>query len=79
MLPYPFQALVAIIIFSLVHLFANKARLLNVAAHSRFLSLGSGVAIAYIFVDLLPKLSKNDTVVKGALVHIFLILKDTFT
>ncbi len=71
MLPYPFKALVAVVIFSLVHLFADKARMLNFTVHSRFLSLGSGVAIAYIFVDLLPKLSKNDSLVKGALDHIF--------
>lgn len=71
MLPHPFQSLIAIIIFSLVHLFANKANLLNFTAHSRFLSLGSGVAISYIFVDLLPKLSKNDSVVRGALGPIF--------
>ncbi len=71
MLPYLYQSFVAIVIFSLVHLFANKARWVNFTAHSRFLSFGSGVAIAYIFVDLLPKLSKNDTVVRGALEHIF--------
>lgn len=68
---YPFQALIAIVLFSLVHLFADKARLLNFTAHSRFLSIGSGVAIAYVFVDLLPKLSKNDNLVRASLEHLF--------
>ncbi|MBA3603916.1 MAG: hypothetical protein H0W50_09840 [Parachlamydiaceae bacterium] len=71
MLPYLYQSFVAILIFSIVHLFANKVRWVNFTAKSRFLSLGSGVAIAYIFVDLLPKLSKNETLVRGALDHIF--------
>jgi len=65
MLNYPLLSLMAIIIFSLVHLFANKAR------NGRFLSIGSGIAIAYVFIDLLPKLSKHEPLVNQAIWQFF--------
>lgn len=71
MLPYPFHSFAAIVIFACVHLFANRARLLNFKLQSQFLSTGSGVALAYIFIDLLPKLSKNETAVKVPLKELF--------
>lgn len=67
MLPYPLQSLIAVMVFSLVHLIADRARLLNFKIQSYFLSTGSGVALAYIFIDLLPKLSKNENAVSGEL------------
>ena len=68
---YPLQSLLAIIIFSLVHLFANKARNLSASSHSRFLSIGSGIAIAYVFIDILPKLSKHEPLVNSAIWKFF--------
>lgn len=41
----------AVLILSLVHLFALKP-------HGRLLSIGGGVSVAYVFIDLLPKLGK---------------------
>src|SRR4051794_19943837 len=35
--------------------------------HHHFLSFGGGIAIAYVFVDLLPKLSKSDSLLTQAL------------
>lgn len=35
--------------------------------HHQFLSFGGGVAIAYIFIDLLPKLSKSDNLLRQTL------------
>ncbi len=75
MIPYPIQSLIAIIIFSLVHLFANQARRLNFKTHSQFLSTGSGVALAYIFIDLLPKLSKGSLADYGSWEKIFPFLE----
>ena len=71
MLTYTFQSLLAIIIFSLVHLFADKARKLNPDQHSRFLSIGSGIAIAYVFIDILPKLSKHEPLVNSVVWKFF--------
>lgn len=68
---YPVFALISVVIFSLVHLFAEKTRQLDTVVHGKFLSIGGGVAIAYVFIDLLPKLSKSDQVVTEALYGIF--------
>jgi len=71
MTPYHVCTLVSVIIFALVHLWADKTRKLNAITHSRFLSAGGGVAIAYVFVDLLPKLAKSDLIVRAALSGMF--------
>ena len=68
---YPYIALFAVLIFSAVHLFAEKLRDISMSHGSRIYSTGSGVAIAYIFIDLLPKLSHTDAIVKDALWQFF--------
>jgi hypothetical protein len=68
---YSVAALVSVIIFALVHLYAEKMATLNLNFHRRFLSAGGGVAIAYVFIDLLPKISKSDSLVKEALWKVF--------
>lgn len=68
---YPFQSLCAVAAFALVHLLATKARQLDAIFHGRLLSTGSGVAIAYVFIDILPKLAKHDAVVHNSLAEIF--------
>ena len=70
-MPYPAIALISVIIFALVHLFARSTRGLNKRTHGRFLSAGGGVAIAYVFVDLLPKLCDSNVVVEQALAGVF--------
>ena len=70
-MPYPLIALVSVIIFSLVHLWAEKVRSFGMLSQGRFLSLGGGVAIAYVFVDLLPKLGKSNMLVERVLAGIF--------
>ena len=71
MLVYGLKSLLAIIIFSFVHLFAQKARLLDERFHRRLLSVGSGIAIAYVFLDILPKLSKHEPLVNRAVWQVF--------
>lgn len=71
MLSYPLQSLLAVVVFSLVHLLANRTRILNGKLHHRFLSIGSGIAIAYVFIDILPKLSKHEPVVNQAIWRFF--------
>lgn len=41
---------------TLVHLFAGRLRFLETIPRSRWLSLASGVSVAYVFVHLLPEL-----------------------
>lgn len=71
MLPYPIQSFTSVVLFALVHLYANKTRFINKNLQGQFLSFGSGVALAYIFIDLLPKLSRNENLVKGSLENLF--------
>lgn len=71
MISYAWLALGSVVIFALVHLLADRARNWNFLVQSRFLSFGSGIAISYVFVDLLPKLGASDLVVKKAFEGIF--------
>lgn len=64
-------SLVSIFLFSLVHLFAGQTQKMGIIAHGRFLSMGGGIAIAYVFIDLLPKLSESDLLVTQALSGFF--------
>ncbi len=68
---YSAFALISIIIFSLVHLFAIKTRALPKHWQAKLLSTGGGVAIAYVFIDLLPKLAKSELVLHDAFAGFF--------
>jgi hypothetical protein len=64
---YAVMSFISVLTFASVHIWATKLRDLEFTFHSRFLSTGGGVAIAYVFIDLLPKLSKSDEAVKKAI------------
>lgn len=52
--------------FALVHLFIGKLHFLEVTPRSRWLSAAGGVAVAYIFMHVLPELSGHEeTFAKG--------------
>lgn len=70
-MPYPVLSFAAVFIFAMVHLFAVKAQQLSFLTHGRLLSAGGGVAIAYVFIDLLPKLSASDLIVTKAFSGVF--------
>ncbi len=70
-IPYSVLASLSVLIFALVHLLAPFLANLDTTFHSRFLSMGGGIAIAYVFIDLLPKLCKGDLVVKEVLQGVF--------
>ncbi|HEV2109006.1 MAG TPA: hypothetical protein VGR16_12135 [Thermomicrobiales bacterium] len=55
---------IAVFVLALTHLFAGKLRWLNEIPRSRWLSMASGVSVAYIFVHLLPELNEGQEVVK---------------
>jgi hypothetical protein len=61
---YPLIALACISIFASVHLCAEKIRTWSYSSQARFLSAGGGVAIAYIFIDLLPKIGESDELIR---------------
>lgn len=63
--PYSVISFTSILIFALIHLFASKMHFLENTFHRRFLSACSGIAISYVFVDLLPHLCSNDLLVRS--------------
>jgi hypothetical protein len=54
------------IALALIHLFAGKLRFLEATPRSIWLSFASGVSVAYVFVHILPELSKAQETVTGA-------------
>ncbi len=51
--------LVAALAFALVHLFGGRLTFLSYVPRSRWLSMAGGVAVAYVFVHLLPELGEH--------------------
>lgn len=68
---YEFASLIAVTLFVSIHLFSGKLSHLTLDFQSKFLSTAGGVAIAYVFIDLLPKLCKSDLTVRQNLYHLF--------
>lgn len=70
-MPYSLIAFLSILTLTSVHLFASKMQFVDRLLHGKFLSVGGGIAIAYVFVDLLPKLSESDALVRHLLSGVF--------
>jgi hypothetical protein len=51
---------------ALVHLFSGKLRFLDATPRSLWLSISSGVSVAYVFVHILPELSAAQATIKQA-------------
>lgn len=68
---YHYQSFVAVMLFAFVHLFAQHAQRFNYDFRRRFLSIGSGIAIAYVFIDIMPKISKFERIVNSAIKPLF--------
>ena len=68
---YYILSFIAVLIFAFVHLCADRIRRYNVTFHRKILYAGAGVAISYVFLDILPKISKNDPIVTKALQSLF--------
>ncbi len=52
-------ALLVAVVFALVHLFGGRLTFLSYVPRSRWLSMAGGVAVAYVFVHLLPELGEH--------------------
>jgi zinc transporter ZupT len=59
---FTLSVLIAICL-ALTHLFSGKLRFVNIY-HSHWLSAAGGVSVAYVFVHILPELSKHQAVLK---------------
>lgn len=59
-----FEVLTLLILIS-IHFFAANAERLGWLWHGRFLSFAAGISFAYVFVDLLPTLEKEQPILKS--------------
>lgn len=68
---------VVAVAFALVHLFGGRLRLLSRGPRSRWLSVAGGVAVAYVFVHLLPELERHQRAVEARIEDgLLLFLRD---
>lgn len=68
---YLFLSFLSVLLFALVHVSSRVTAQLNTILHGKLLSTGGGIAIAYVFIDLLPKLGKSDQTIQHTLKSIF--------
>lgn len=61
---------------AVVHLLARNLRFLQVVPRSRWLSFGSGVSVAYVFIHILPELSEQQESIQEALSRQLLFLEN---
>ena len=55
------------IALAIIHLFSGKLQFIRAKPRSRWLSFGSGVSVAYVFVHILPELSKAQITLQNSL------------
>ena len=51
---------------AIVHLVAGRLRFLDRIPRSRWLSFGSGISVAYVFIHLLPELARGQEVLQAS-------------
>ena len=52
-------AVIAVVVFVLVHVFIDEMKFLSGTPRSRWLSVAGGVSVAYVFLHLIPELSEG--------------------
>ncbi len=62
------------IIFILIHISTSYLNDIDKIPRRKFLSIAGGVAVSYVFMHLLPELSKNQKTVEGLIENKFLLL-----
>lgn len=53
------------VLLAIVHMFAGKLLFQGTTSHQRWLSFGSGVSVAFVFVHLLPELSESQEAIRN--------------
>ncbi|HRD55633.1 MAG TPA: hypothetical protein PLC42_04460 [Parachlamydiaceae bacterium] len=62
---YNLEAFLAVTVLAIVHLLAGQFHFSKSKWHKRFLSMAGGVAVAYVFVELMPKLGVSETTLQA--------------
>ncbi|MEH1807147.1 hypothetical protein [Nostoc sp.] len=60
-------AAICAIALAIIHLYSGKLQFIRAKPRSRWLSFGSGVSVAYVFVQILPELSKAQITLQSSL------------
>ncbi|WP_373529946.1 hypothetical protein [Nostoc sp.] len=60
-------AAICAIALAIIHLYSGKLQFIRAKPRSRWLSFGSGVSVAYVFVHILPELSKAQITLQSSL------------
>ncbi|TLS36505.1 hypothetical protein [Pseudalkalibacillus caeni] len=55
-----------VIVFSLIHFFSKNMRFITYIPRSKYLSVAGGVAVAYVFLHLLPEISESQKTFEGS-------------
>lgn len=77
-IPSPFVTFLSAFLaigLAIVHIYIGKLRFLNSTPRSIWLSMGSGVSVAYVFVHILPDLSEAQETIKQTLNENFTFLE----
>lgn len=67
--------LIAALVLTFTHLLAGQLRHLHQLPRSRWLSVAGGVAVAYVFVHLLPELAQGQEVIEDSGFHLLRYLE----
>lgn len=62
---YNAHAFLAVTLLAFIHIFAVNAKVIGNIWHTRFLSMAGGIAVSYVFVDLLPKLGISQSTLQS--------------
>lgn len=54
------------VVLAAIHFFAGRLRFLNVIPRSRWLSFSGGVSVAYVFIHILPQLSRHQQTIASS-------------
>lgn len=54
------------ILLAIVHIFSGNLHVLGTTPRSRWLSFGSGISVAYVFVHILPELNKYQNTIRNS-------------
>jgi zinc transporter ZupT len=61
-----YLTLIIAVCLGLVHVFAGRIRFVNAIPSCRWISFSGGIAVAYVFIHLLPELSEFQTLIQPA-------------
>ena len=66
---------IALIFLAIIHWIASKKKLTQWFNHKKFLSMASGISLAYVFIELLPEIEYGNLILKRSIGEILPFLE----